>query len=234
MVCLSRMFESSLLSIISFLLLANLSQTSGKARSLLPRSFWEESRFQIHGFLASKTSHLPVNKHKFEDLLSKPKQWCRSSCRRMGDQLWKVKGMLSSWHTELSNTVRCQSFNCSQIYPFGYSMLQFLRPSTCSLSQWVAEIHALIFEGKHISRLFAQGFCKDKGKFFLLANFLLLAQDHPVALLQFMILQKSKKKKKKKIQKNTYSRNFGNFSQVVGTERLHWKTVPPFLRYPNS
>lgn len=83
----------------------------------------------------------------------------------------------------------------------------------------MAEIHALIFEGKHISRLFAQGFCKDKGKFFLLANFLLLAQDHPVALLQFMILQKSKKKKK--IQKNTYSRNFGNFSQAVGTERLH-------------
>lgn len=60
----------------------------------------------------------------------------------------------------------------------------------------MAEIRALIFEGKHISRLFAQGFCKDKGKFFLLANFLLLAQDHPVALLQFMILQKSKKKKK--------------------------------------
>lgn len=98
---LSRMFESSLLSIISCFLLANLSQTSGKSRSLFPRSFWEASRFQIHGFLASKTSHVPVNKHKFEDLLSKPKQWCRSSCRRMGDQLWKVKGVLSSWHTEL-------------------------------------------------------------------------------------------------------------------------------------
>ena len=90
----------------------------------------------------------------------------------------------------------------------------------------MAEIRALMFEGKHISHLFAQGFCKDKGKF-LLANFLLLAQDHPVALLQFMILQKSKtNKQKKKLQKKDNSRNFRNFSQVVGTQLKDCPTIP--------
>lgn len=88
-----------------------------------------------------------------------------------------------------------------------------------------------MFEGKHISHLFAQGFCKDKGKF-LLANFLLLAQDHPVALLQFMILQKSKTNKQtKNCKKKTTPEILEIFLKLLA---LNWKTVPPFLRYPNS